>query len=67
MVPLPELVYCVVILDLFSRLSTPYAWNVTKGYDGMPIGTEIEVLKLIERWNANADQRKEEIVYSLTL
>jgi len=34
----------------------------TLDYDGMPISSEIEVLNLIERWNANADKPKVEIV-----
>jgi len=34
----------------------------TLNYDGMPISSESEVLSLIERWNANADKKKEHIV-----
>lgn len=34
----------------------------TLNYDGMPISSETEVLSLIERWNANADKKKEHIV-----
>mmetsp|Transcript_11556 Transcript_11556/g.24317 ORF Transcript_11556/g.24317 Transcript_11556/m.24317 type:complete len:603 (-) Transcript_11556:70-1878(-) len=34
----------------------------TLKYDGMPISNETEVLTLIERWNANTDKRKEDIV-----
>uniref|UniRef100_A0A6U6K3U5 Uncharacterized protein n=1 Tax=Zooxanthella nutricula TaxID=1333877 RepID=A0A6U6K3U5_9DINO len=34
----------------------------TLNYDGMPIGSETEVLSLIERWNANADKKKEHII-----
>lgn len=34
----------------------------TLNYDGMPIASETEVLSLIERWNANADKKKEHIV-----
>lgn len=34
----------------------------TLSYDGMPISSEIEVLSLIERWNANADKPKEHII-----
>eukprot|EP00930_Biecheleria_cincta_P028833 TRINITY_DN20086_c0_g1_i1.p1 TRINITY_DN20086_c0_g1~~TRINITY_DN20086_c0_g1_i1.p1 ORF type:complete len:623 (+),score=110.87 TRINITY_DN20086_c0_g1_i1:73-1869(+) len=34
----------------------------TLSYDGMPISSEIEVLSLIERWNATADKSKQDIV-----
>lgn len=34
----------------------------TLSYDGMPIGSEVEVLTLIERWNANVDKTKEDII-----
>jgi hypothetical protein len=34
----------------------------TLSFDGMPISSELEVLNLIERWNANADKSKVEIV-----
>lgn len=34
----------------------------TLSYDGMPIGSEVEVLTLIERWNANVDKSKEDII-----
>jgi len=34
----------------------------TLKYDGMPIGTEAEVLSLIELWNAHTDKKKEDIV-----
>jgi len=34
-------------------------------YDGMPIGSETEVLNLIARWNATADKPKKEIVQLL--
>lgn len=30
----------------------------TLSYDGMPIGSETEVLNLIERWNVNADKKR---------
>jgi hypothetical protein len=33
--------------------------------DALPIGTETEVLNLIERWNANANKQKEEIAILL--
>lgn len=34
----------------------------TLSYDGMPIGSEVEVLTLIERWNANVDKSKGDII-----
>jgi len=34
----------------------------TLSYDGIPICSETEVLGLIERWNANADKKKDHIV-----
>jgi len=34
----------------------------TLNYDGMPISSETEVLSLIERWNANADKKKDQII-----
>jgi len=34
----------------------------TLDYDFMPISSELEVLNLIERWNANADKPKEQII-----
>eukprot|EP00928_Gymnodinium_smaydae_P061154 TRINITY_DN45309_c0_g1_i1.p1 TRINITY_DN45309_c0_g1~~TRINITY_DN45309_c0_g1_i1.p1 ORF type:complete len:586 (+),score=159.20 TRINITY_DN45309_c0_g1_i1:104-1861(+) len=34
----------------------------TLSYDSMPISSEIEVLNLIERWNANLDKPKDAIV-----
>lgn len=34
----------------------------TLNFDGMPIGSETEVLSLIERWNAKADKKKEHII-----
>eukprot|EP00929_Paragymnodinium_shiwhaense_P037968 TRINITY_DN20135_c0_g1_i1.p1 TRINITY_DN20135_c0_g1~~TRINITY_DN20135_c0_g1_i1.p1 ORF type:complete len:609 (-),score=135.43 TRINITY_DN20135_c0_g1_i1:89-1915(-) len=34
----------------------------TLSYDGMPISSEIEVLNLIDRWNAKTDKPKDQIV-----
>jgi len=54
--------FCAVTRDpRWPSLPVDFVENLLS-YDGMPIGTEIEVLKLIERWNANADQRKEDMV-----
>mmetsp|Transcript_5138 Transcript_5138/g.12326 ORF Transcript_5138/g.12326 Transcript_5138/m.12326 type:complete len:612 (+) Transcript_5138:48-1883(+) len=54
--------FCAVTRDpRWPSLPVEFVENLLS-YDGMPIGTEIEVLKLIERWNANADQRKEDML-----
>lgn len=45
----------------WSSLPCDFVENTLK-FDNMPIGSETEVLNLIERWNANADKKKEEIV-----
>lgn len=45
----------------WSSLPVDFVEQVLSG-DKVPIGSEIEVLNLIERWNANADKIKPDIV-----
>lgn len=60
----------LVVRDQFHAVTMDPRWNFlpvefveeTLSFDGMPIGSETEVLNLIERWNANADKPQDQIV-----
>lgn len=54
--------FCAVTRDpRWSSLPVDLIEDTLK-CDGIPISSETEVLSLIERWNANADKKKDQIV-----